>query len=198
MARIHLMMIVAMYALVTLACASTPDPASKEVMPMAPAATPGWIEEPYIEGGFAATECVKNIPGQRSMLVKKATTLARAEIANQIDVQVKEMTKIYREMVEVDKGNTISESLEQVLKTVTDQQLMGARRSQSGFHDFGDGVEYLCVMVVLDPAHTQKFYDALIDESGVGDQISAQDSDVMYQRFRASQAQAQLKEETGG
>jgi hypothetical protein len=198
MARIHLMMIVAMYALVTLACASTPDPAPEAVSPMAPAATPGWIEEPYIEGGFAATECVKNIAGQRSMLVKKATTLARAEIANQVDVQVKEMTKVYRDMVEVAEGNAISESIEQVLKTVTDQQLMGARRSKTAYHDFADGVEYLCVMVELDPAQTESFYNALIGESGVGDRISPQQNDVMYHRFRASQGQAELKEETGG
>jgi hypothetical protein len=188
-------MVFAVGIAVSMACASTPEPA-----PEAPAApeTPAWIESPSIEGGFVATECVKNIEGQRSILKKKASMLARAEIANQIDVRVQELAKQYRELVELAEGNAISENFDQTVKTLTNEQLLGSRVTRTGYQDFGEGVQYLCVMVELDPAHTDTFYKALVGDTGMGDRLSPQQDAVLFQQFKASQAQAELKEETGG
>lgn len=197
MVTIRALMILAVGIALSMGCAGTPEPAPVPAAPATPE-TPAWIESPSIEGGFVATECVKNIEGQRSILKKKASLLARAEIANQIDVRVQELAKQYRELVELAEGNAISENLDQTVKTLTNEQLMGSRVTRTGYHDFGEGVQYLCVMVELDPAHTDAFYKALVGDTGMGDRLSPQQDAVLFQQFKASQAQAELKKEVGG
>ncbi len=197
MVTIRALMILAVGIALSMGCAGTPEPAPAPAAPATPE-TPAWIESPSIEGGFVATECVKNIEGQRSILKKKASLLARAEIANQIDVRVQELAKQYRELVELAEGNAISENLDQTVKTLTNEQLMGSRVTRTGYHDFGEGVQYLCVMVELDPAHTDAFYKALVGDPGMGARLSPQQDAVLFQQFKASQAQAHLKKEVGG
>jgi hypothetical protein len=179
------------------ACASTPPPepgASATVDPPAApiSSLPEWVTSPEIEGGFAATECVK-ANASMSLLKTKASTLSRAEIARQIGVQVKVMDKVYQNQTEVGPDESASGStFESVSKQVTNQKLSGSRPVRTDYVELPNG-QNLCVMVVLDPKETREVFDALVDASGR--QLSATNDKVLYQEFKAHKAQQELERE---
>ena len=197
MAKIFALVFAVMYVATLVGCASTPAPAPAAPAPPPMAQIPAWVDEPYIDGGLAASECVKNYPGQRSLLMSKAKTLGRASLGAQIETNVKSLTKTFGEMTETAGEVSVGEDFERVTKEVMDQQLMGVRMSQSGYFELEPSIQYLCVMMVLDPAHTRAFYDALMDKTGASTGLSNKDDKVLYMEFKASQAQAELDHATG-
>lgn len=180
-----------LYVAAMAGCAGTRTPGE---LPLSETAS--WVENPYIEGGLASTECVKNIKGKRSILMKKATVSGNASLGSQIEINVKSLSKVFSELTETNAGVVTGEDFDRVTREVMDQQLMGSRMSKSGYFELEPGVQYLCVMMVLDPAHTRAFYDALMDKSGASDQLANRDDEILYMEFKSSQAQAELEQAT--
>ena len=60
---------------------------------------PDWIMRPTAEGGFAATECVKD-SGNLSLDRQVAVAKARAEVAKQVELRVAAMDKTYTRLTE--------------------------------------------------------------------------------------------------
>ena len=58
---------------------------------------PSWVTLPLIEDGFSDTQCVRTNADAR-ILKSKATALARAGIARQINVSVKAIEKTYQNL----------------------------------------------------------------------------------------------------
>lgn len=174
------------------ACASDPPPPPEPPKPAAPT-LPDWVMSPesQIDGGLAATECVK-ANATMSILKNKATTLARADLAEQIGIQVKSMDKIYSNLTETGDGSASGQTFESVSKQVTNQKLQGSRAVKTDYVETHDGTN-LCVLVVLNPAETRELFDAIVGQAGR--ELSPTDDRVLYQEFKAHKAQNELEAE---
>ena len=177
--------LVAASTILLAACSSTPV----EKVEVEPKSTlPSWVSTPMVEGGFAATECVKTVASM-SVLKTKATALARASIAKQIDVEVVAMDKTYQSLTETKDGTASGDTFESVSKQITNKVLKGTRPVKVDYVETFDGTQ-LCVMVTLDPKSTQAYFDAVVAKSDR--EISPQDNAILYQEFKAHKAQQEL------
>ena len=166
-------------------CASTPEPQSSVGLP-------DWVTIPSVENGFADTQCVE-ANASMGMLKNKATALGRAEIAKQIDLQVKAMDKTYQNLTEADDGSAGGSTFESVSKQVTNQKLSGSRATKTDYVNFPDGTQQFCVMVTLDPNLTREMYDGIVKSSGR--KLSPQSDEILWQEFKAHKAQQELDKE---
>lgn len=180
MSRISL---VAAVAVVATGCASQQSETTRSL--------PDWVTAPYVEDGFADTQCVSNA-GSMSIQKNKAVALARSEIAKQIDVQVQAMDKTYQNLTETDGGASSGSTFESVSKQVTSQKLSGSRATKVEYVDLPDG-QQLCVMVTLSPELTKDLYGEITAASGRT--LSAQDDTVLWQEFKAHKAQQAMDAE---
>lgn len=153
---------------------------------------PNWVAAPMAEGGIADTQCVEN-NATISVLRARATALARAELARNIDVRVQAMDSTYARLTEADEGASSGTSFESVSRQVTNEKLAGSRVERSDFVRFPGGEQMLCVMVVMPPETTDALYQDMVSRSGR--QLSAQDDAVLYEEFRAHQAQEAMQKE---
>jgi hypothetical protein len=177
--------IVAILAISTLAgCASSGAQQSAATRSL-----PTWVTAPYIEEGFIDTQCVTN-NAPMGTLKTKAVTQARAELAKQIEVQVKAMDKAFTEMTEEGDVATYGSSFESVTKQVTSKALVGTRATKVEYVDFPDGSQQLCALVEIRPDIAKKIYAQIMDESGR--ELSPEDDAVIWQEFMALKAQEEL------
>ncbi|WP_163932366.1 hypothetical protein [Paraferrimonas sp. SM1919] len=153
---------------------------------------PSWVTLPVIEDGIADTQCVENTAGM-NLLKNKATALARAEIAKILEVKVQAMDKNYSSLVDTNKGSVVESNFTAVSKQVANQSLTGTKVAKVEYVDFGDDNKKLCVMVTLNEASQQQAFKQAVKDSGV--KLSPRNEDVLYQEFKAQQAQAELEAE---
>ncbi|MCP5160777.1 MAG: LPP20 family lipoprotein [Hahellaceae bacterium] len=153
---------------------------------------PSWVTLPIVENGFADTQCVQTV-ADMNILKNKAVALARAEIAKQINIQVKAMDKTYQSLTETANGAAVGSTFESVSKQVTSQKLSGSRPVKMDYINFPDGTQKLCVMVALDPSLTKSLYEELVAQSGRN--LSPQSNEVLYQEFKAYKAQQEMDAE---
>jgi len=172
------------------ACASN-QPAEVE-QAAAKIKLPDWVTMPIIEDGFADTQCVQTT-ADMNILKNKATALARAEIAKQINIQVKAMDKTYQNLTDTADGSSSGSTFESVSKQVTNQKLAGSRATKLDYVDFPDGTQKMCVMVTMSPATTAALYKEIVKESTR--QLSPQHESVLFQEFKAYKAQQELDSE---
>ena len=165
------------------ACAST------EPAPESPNKLPDWVMLPFVENGFADTQCVTNT-ADMNVLKNKAVALGRAEIAKQIDVSVKAMDKTYQNLTDTAQGSSSGSTFESVSKQVAQAQLKGSRAVRVEYVDFPDKTTKLCAMVTLSPELTKNFFDTLVSESDR--QLSPTNEAVLYQQFLAKKAQDEM------
>lgn len=172
-------------------CASTPAGEEADVH----SSLPSWISTPskeVAEGALAATECVRNNAGM-SILKAKATALARASIAKQIQVKVQALDKNYQTLTENGQESGSGSSFETVSKQVTDQMLQGAIPERVDY--IGNGKQ-LCVMVVLSPEKNKKVFKSIIQASER--QLTPDNEALLYQEYRAKRAQDELESSLNG
>lgn len=160
------------------ACGSVPDKRDTSIQ----SNLPKWVTDPVVVGGFADTQCVAN-NADESILKAKATTLARAAIAQQIETQVKAIDKAYADLVDVASESTSSGTFESVFNQLVKHNINSSRTTQSDYIDFPDGSSQLCIMVSLSPESTQALYNELVDKSAV--KLSQQNESALFQVFKA-------------
>ena len=153
---------------------------------------PAWVTFPLVEDGLADTTCVEN-NASMSLLKTKATTLARVEIAKQINVKVKAMDKSYQNLTTAAEGTSEGSTFESVSKSITKQNLSGTRAVKMDYVDFPDGTTKICVMVTMNPDLTKNVYSKIVEKSGR--KMSAQSDDILFQQFKAKKLEEQMDAE---
>lgn len=154
---------------------------------------PDWVKLPTVEDGLASTQCVAN-KGSASIMQGKATALARAEIARQIEVKATALDKTYQRLTEASVGDSFGESFESVSKTVANQNLSGTRAVKAEFVKGIDGQPQFCVMVTMSPALTKNLFKDLLKEANT--QVGAQNEAILYEEFKAYKAHQELDQLT--
>ena len=155
---------------------------------------PEWIMKPTVEGGFAATECVKdsgNLSLDRQIVVAKS----RAELAKQVELRVAAMDKTYTRLaeeansgVQQDKDptssstKTLNTAFESVSKQIAEQTLSGLAPSRGEYVELNDA-RNLCAMITMDRSQTRQVYDQVVQAAGA--KLSPQASEALYKDFSA-------------
>ena len=155
---------------------------------------PEWVMAPnkqVDEGALADTECVRD-NADMSMLKSKATALARANIAQQIQLKVQAMDKTYQTVTENGEVTGSGSTFESVSKQVTDQMLRGTITDRMEYIKSPNEGRQLCLMVVLSPKNNKRVFDSLLQSSNR--QITPENEALLYQEYRAQRAQEELEE----
>lgn len=155
---------------------------------------PDWIMRPTSEGGFAATECVKdsgNLSLDRQIVVAKS----RAELAKQVELRVAAMDKTYTRLseeansgVQQDKDptasstRTLNTAFESVSKQIAEQTLGGLAPSRVEYVELND-VRNLCAMITMDRSQTRQVYEQMVQAAGA--KLSPAASEALYKDFSA-------------
>lgn len=182
--NLKLMMVIVLGILLS-ACSSNPTTAKVNK------SLPDWVLNPLIENGLASTSCVPST-GYMNIDKQKAIVEGRADIAQQLSVNVRAMDKTYNSRTDTASGSAIGGSFESVSKQLAQQHLQGSRAIKVQYVDIAD-VNNLCVLVALSPNITQDLYQAIVKNSGR--LLSTKDDDVLYQEFKAYKAQQELARE---
>jgi hypothetical protein len=150
---------------------------------------PEWIMKPTVEGGFAATECVKD-SGNLSLDRQIAVAKARAEVAKQVELRVAAMDKTYTRLTEetnapagADKpsqARALNTAFESVSKQVAEQTLSGLAPTRVEYVELDDQ-RNLCAMVAVDRSQTKQAYEQALAAAGAN--VDAQARDALYKAF---------------
>jgi len=155
---------------------------------------PDWIMRPTAEGGFAATECVKdsgNLSLDRQIVVAKS----RAELAKQVELRVAAMDKTYTRLSEeanqgvqqdndptTSSNKTLNTAFESVSKQIAEQTLSGLAPSRVEYVELNDA-RNLCAMITMDRSQTRQVYEQVVQAAGA--KLSPATSEALYKDFSA-------------
>lgn len=150
---------------------------------------PEWIMKPTVEGGFAATECVKD-SGNLSLDRQIAVAKARAEVAKQLELRVAAMDKTYTRLTEetnappdADKpsqSRALQTAFESVSKQIAEQTLSGLAPARVEYVELNDQRQ-LCAEVTVDRSQARQVYDQVVKASGRP--VDAQANEALYKEF---------------
>ena len=184
---------VAMSVLTLGACATQ---GGMQPAPAAPSNIPDWVMNPVIENGIADTQCLIANPGtSMSTLKAAATASARAELAKQINVNVKAMDKTFQRLTGTNNGPSSGTSFESVSKQITQQALSGSRAIKMDYVTLPpDNKSNFCVMVGLSPEQTKTLFKDLVQQAGTTN-LSPDNQAVLYERFLAKKAGDEMEAE---
>ncbi|MGC8121093.1 hypothetical protein [Marinobacter sp. VGCF2001] len=175
-------------------CAGNPPSEEKS----ATSGLPAWVITPgklVPEGAIAATECVP-ANANMSILKSKSTALARANLAQQIQVNVQAMDKTYQDLTENGDESASGSTFSSVSKQVTDQMLNGAIPERVDYIPGPGETTVFCSMVVMAPEQNRKIFEQIIDRSKR--QMSPDNEALLYQEFRAKRAAEELEDALEG
>lgn len=152
---------------------------------------PDWIMRPTAEGGWAATECVKD-SGNLSLDRQIAVAKARAEIAKQVELRVAAMDKTYTRLSEEANENvqgaqpttgqskTFQSAFESVSKQIAEQTLGGLTPSRVEYVELNEA-KNLCAMITVDRSAARQVYDQIVQASG--QKLAPAASEALYKDF---------------
>lgn len=155
---------------------------------------PKWVAQPKVEQGIAVTECVP-ASNNFSMDRKEAVAHARQSLAQQIQTRVQAMDKTYQRRVKTEEKSTSGSTFESVSKQLTEQTLQGTTPHKIGYEKF-NGRKHFCVMLTMGGSQMKDFFNRLVKESGT--EIGPRDEEILYQEFKAKQAQEEMQKELSG
>ncbi len=167
------------------ACNSQPE------APRGSFSLPAWIANPTIEDGIAASSCVR-WSGHLDIDQRQVLAIARQQLAQQIDLRVKSMDETYARRTQAAGGDAVGGVFESVSRQVTEQNLHASIPERIETFSIA-GEDNLCAMVTMRPEATRQLFEQLVQASGVS--LGARDEAVLYEEFKAHQAQQRMDEE---
>ncbi|MEF8823938.1 MAG: LPP20 family lipoprotein [Desulfohalobiaceae bacterium] len=155
---------------------------------------PEWVAQPQVEQGIAVTECV---PASKdfSMDRKEAVANARQSLAQQIRTKVQAMDKTYQRRVKAEDQSTSGSTFESLSKQLTEETLQETNLEKMGYEKFKNQ-KHFCVMLTMGGNEMQEFFNRLVEQSNR--EIGARDEEILYQEFKAKQAQEEMEEDLSG
>jgi hypothetical protein len=154
---------------------------------------PDWIMRPAVEGGWAATECVRD-SGNLSLDRQIAVAKARAEIAKQVELRVAAMDKTYTRLSEeanqggssgaatASQSKAFQSAFESVSKQIAEQTLGGLAPTRVEYVELNDA-RNLCAMIAVDRSAVRSVYDQVVSASG--QTLAPAASEALYRDFSA-------------
>ncbi|MGM0452282.1 MAG: LPP20 family lipoprotein [Thermodesulfobacteriota bacterium] len=137
-----------------------------------------------IEGGLAGVGSAKIGQAGVGFARTEAMAMARDELARQIEVKVKNLTKNFTQQIGVGDDQTVDKVAVQVSKQVTRQSISGSRQEASWISPSST----LYMLVTVDPESVQKYVKDSV-------QTSMKNEKALWQKFQAKKGFEDLDEE---
>jgi len=171
------------------ACSNTHE--QKSIMLESTDSVPNWVLNPNVDNALAAASCV---PWSGNLSIDKAQSLAmaRAEIAQQINLKVSVLDKMYQRKLEADDRQNIGGTFEQVSKQISQQTLVNTKAAKVEFAKI-DGKKQLCTLVTLSENKSDLLFEQLVGKSGAN--IDPTSKAALYEEFRSQKASKELEVE---
>jgi len=144
---------------------------------------PAWFLSPPDDPAFyVASSSGESMREQ--MAIQKAKTLAQTDISQQIENRLGNLTKMFQEEVGTGENSELLESFSSATKTVTKNTLRGVKTKEVFTLQKKNG-SYTAYVLMLLP------------KADVAQQMmqDVKSKEILYNRFRASQAHADLEKE---
>ncbi|MFO7838069.1 MAG: LPP20 family lipoprotein [Desulfosalsimonadaceae bacterium] len=114
----------------------------------------------------------------------EAMAMARAEMARQIQVKVKDLVKNFTKQIGAGEGQTVDKLSAQVSKQVTRQSISGSRQQASWISPSST----IYTLVTVDPERVQKYIKDSV-------KTSLRDDEALWQQFQAEKGFEELDKE---
>jgi hypothetical protein len=137
---------------------------------------PEWVANPQVKQGIAVTECV---PASDNYSLDRKEAVANAR----------------QRRIQADDETTTGTTFETVSKQLTEQTLKGSVPKKHAYEMLNEE-KHMCVLLTMGGSQMEKFFDQLMKRSNAN--VSPQDEEILYQEFKAKQAQEEMKEELSG
>lgn len=172
-------------AIVLSACGSKPDHANCVFPDAADTEAPSWICDQPVDGFelTAVGSTVKSAAGHDYMKSMAATS-ARVQLAQNMQVEVRNMIKQYVETTGEADQQTVDKVMTSVTKQITNQTLVGSRILKTRMSPHGT----LYVLVGMDRSSMQNASENALKSS-------MQNDSALWQQFRADKNQQELSAE---
>lgn len=176
--------IIATTSLLT-ACGSKPDFAEC-VFPDAPdTPAPGWVCDQPVEGiEIAAVGSTPKSAAGHDYMKSMAATSARVQLAQNMQVEVRNMIKQYVETTGQTESETVDKVMTSVTKQITNQTLVGTKIIRTRLSPKGT----LYVLVGMDDA-------SVVNASENALRTSMRNDAALWQQFKAQKSQDELAAE---
>lgn len=149
---------------------------------------PGWVCDQPVEGvEVSAVGVAEKSAAGHSFMKQMAATDARVQLAQQVQVQVRNMIKQYVESTGTADAETVDRVNTSVTKQITSESLVGSKIYKTITSPTGS----LYVLVGLDPNNSANAAQKAIRTSMGNDQ-------ALWQQFKAGKAQDELAAEIVG
>jgi hypothetical protein len=147
---------------------------------------PQWYQEPTTLGDkYAASGSAKpNKGGDVELQRIEASAVARAELARQMEIRVKDMFKRATQELGMGDSQTMDHAVQYATKQISDVTLRNSQQKKL-FVDSKSGVLY--TLYVLDSASTHEQIKQSVSSS-------FKNEDALWQKFQATQAWKELEE----
>lgn len=180
--------LIAGVALTTLltACGDTKQDVADCVFPDAPGtAAPGWICDEPVEGvEVSAVGSAQKSGAGHDFMKTMASTSARVQLAQNMQVQVRNMVKQYIETTGAADSETVDKVMTSVTKQITNETLVGTKIYKTRTSPAGS----LYVLVGMDEASMQKATQKAV-------KTSMKNERALWQQFKAQKSQDELAAE---
>lgn len=153
---------------------------------------PDWVMSPEYQGGIAAAECVV-FSGSLSIDRQQAVAEARAALAQQIEVRVKSVDKLYTERISSGKNVETKTVFQRASEQLTDRVLNNSRVIKTELIKNLIDTDKVCVMVALPSEATKEYFREIVKTANVD--VPAKLEDELFESFRKS---ASVKPGIGG
>jgi hypothetical protein len=140
---------------------------------------PAWAMNPASESGLAAADCTPS-SGDVGIDRQQVAANARTLIAQQIEVKLKAVDKVYLKKVSEKKAVASTKTFESVSEQVSEQTLRGAKIARLETYK-GRAGEQLCALVVVPKDVTKQVFERAIQLTGV--EVKDADRDDLYSMF---------------
>lgn len=150
--------------------------------PVFAADLPDWVMVPEYAGGIAAAECVES-SGSMSIDRQQAVATARVTLAQQIEVRVKSVDKLYTERTSGGNSSAQTKTIfQRASEQLTDRVLNNSRVVKAELVKSLFKSDHLCVLVALTPEATKEYFREMVKVANVD--VPAKLEDELFDSFR--------------
>ena len=155
---------------------------------------PEWVAQPQVEQGIAVTECV---PASNDFSTdrQEAVANARQSLAQQIRTKARAMDRTYQRRVEAEDESPGGSTFVSVSKQLAEETLQGMNPEKMGYEKFNNQ-KHFCLMLTMGGSEMQEYFNRLLERSDR--EIGPRDEEILYQEFKAEQAQEEMEEDLSG
>jgi hypothetical protein len=150
---------------------------------------PAWVERPAVDGGLAATECVRD-SGKLSLDRQVALSKARAGVTAQLERRARALDTAWAGLKPAGAGGglpTAAAPFSLAARSVAEQMLAGLEPERVEYVEFED-VRHLCAMVTVPAGQMRPLFDRLLQASATAP--GAEAAEALYAAFIAVAAPA--------